>query len=290
MKHGQKPLEMQVLQSLCAQAISCGINAAEAIMEVYYTSFEYVLKNDGSPITAADNKSNQIISDALGKTGIPIISEESKQVDFEIRKNWEYFWLVDPLDGTKDFLNRNDEFAINIALVKDKVPMLGIIISPVMQKAWWGLTGLGNFVLQWKESISEIDSKRLLEVSKPIKVYYHNVMPSVLVSRFHLDPETCALIQKIKEIHPSLEVTTMGSSLKYCDIVEGRAAIHFRCSGGTSEWDTAAGHAMLLAAGGNIVDIHSQEPLQYNKSDLKNPGFVAFASQHLAKTFFFEKI
>ncbi len=281
-------MERHELLSLCARAIECGILASAAIMKVYDTPFGYDIKEDGSPITIADKKSSQIISDALGKTGIQIINEENKKVSFEIRRNWESFWLVDPLDGTKDFINRNDEFAINMALVKGTTPILGVIISPVMQKVWWGLAGLGNFVFQWKENSAEIDSKRLIEDSKPININYQNVKPSILISRFHLDPETEAIIEEVMKRLPNLQVVTRGSSLKYCDIVEGRATIHFRYSSGTSEWDTAAGHAMLLAAGGNIFNIDNQEPLQYNKPDLKNPGFVAFSSREHANAILFE--
>lgn len=272
-------MEEQKIISLCARAITSGIEASAAIMEVYNTPFEHELKDDGSPLTAADNNSNQIISDALDNTGIPIISEESSKVDYETRKNWNYFWLVDPLDGTKDFINRNDEFAINIALVKKSKPILGIIISPVMKKVWWGLIGFGNFVLHWQNNPVELNSQKLMELSKPIEINYHTVEPSALVSRFHLDAKTESFIETIKERLPGFAVKTKGSSLKYCDLIEGKASIHLRYSEGTSEWDTAAGQAMLVAAGGNILNIETLEPLKYNKKNMKNPGFVAFASK-----------
>jgi 3'(2'), 5'-bisphosphate nucleotidase len=274
-------MDEQIIISLCARAIASGIEASAAILEIYNTPFEHELKADGSPLTAADNKSNQIISDALGNTGIPIISEESSTVNYETRKNWDYFWLLDPLDGTKDFINRNDEFAINIALVKDSKPILGIIISPVMQKVWWGLIGFGNFVLHWQNNIGDLDPQKLMALSKPIEVNYQTVEPSALVSRFHLDEETESFFETLKERLPGFAVKTRGSSLKYCDLIEGKASIHLRFSGGTSEWDTAAGQAMLVAAGGNILNIETREPLKYNKENLKNPGFVAFACKEV---------
>jgi len=279
-------MDEQIAISLCARAITSGIEASTAIMEVYNSSFGHELKDDGSPLTVADKRSNQIISETLNNTGIPVISEESSQVDYETRKNWEYFWLIDPLDGTKDFIHQTHEFAINIALVKENVPMVGIIISPVLQRVWWGVVGLGNFVFNWQNNTGKLDSQKLLEASKPKEVNYNTVEPSALVSRFHLDAETKSFFETLKERLPGFPVKTKGSSLKYCDIIEGHAAIHLRFSGGTSEWDTAAGHAMLLAAGGNIINIETRKSLQYNKPLLKNPGFIAFASQRLAKTIF----
>ncbi len=254
-------------------------------MEVYQNPFEHAQKEDGSPVTEADMKSNQIISNSLAQSGIPIISEENRSVDYETRKKWRYFWLIDPLDGTKDFISRNDEFAINISLIKENNPILGIIVSPVEQKLWWGLVGLGNFVFRWQnDNNGGLDSQKLLELSKPLEVDYHTIEPTALASRFHLDAKTKSFFETLKGKLPGFEVKTKGSSLKYCDIIDGQASMHLRFSEGTSEWDTAAGHAMLVAAGGNILNIESREPLKYNKEDLTNPGFVAFASQEALKT------
>jgi 3'(2'), 5'-bisphosphate nucleotidase len=266
-------------------AYRAGILATEAILNIYANPFGSSAKADGSPITEADRLSNRIISDMLAGTGIPVISEESEIPPFDVRSAWEYFWLIDPLDGTREFVNRNGEFTVNIALLHNNRPMLGMILAPVLNKAWWGIAGEGAYRIDGLKK--ESSSKDLLNVSQKLPKHVAGAGISVGVSRSHMEAQTLRLLEHLRTGKKNLRVVEKGSSLKFCDLVEGTTDIYARYST-TSEWDTAAGHALLYAHGGEVFHITRHQPLNYNKKELSNPGFVAFSCKEDSARFFQE--
>ena len=257
-------------------ALEAGQKASAAILEVYAGGFSVEDKADGSPITQADRRSNDILTRALSETSIPVISEETRIEDYSLRRHWDYFWLVDPLDGTKEFISRNGEFAINIALMHKNEPLLGIIIAPVKGEAWWGIAGEGAFKLQDISQPGIFKEDNLLRESIPLKPSPGGHRISISVSRSHMEEQTMRLIGQIREKIGPVDLVEKGSALKFGDLVEGRSDLYIRYSP-TWEWDTAAGHALLRARGGELLHITQHKPLEYNKPRLENPGFIAFA-------------
>jgi 3'(2'), 5'-bisphosphate nucleotidase len=240
--------------------------AGRAILEVYGRSdFAVSRKSDDSPLTEADQVAHGIISGALAKldAGLPILSEESVPTDHAARRKWTRYWLVDPLDGTKEFLKRNGEFTVNIALVDEHRAVLGAVYAPVLDRMYSGAVALGA----WR-SDSGGPQKAIAarpKAASPLRV---------VGSRSHPSPELAAYLKGL----PPHEITDMGSSLKICLVAEGAADIYPRL-GPTSEWDTAAAQAILESAGGRMIDLAGQ-PLRYNSKDaLLNPHFLAFGDQ-----------
>lgn len=237
------------------------IEAGKKIMEVYaYTDFSAVteFKSDNSPLTLADKASHQIIAAYLQKLypSIPLLSEEGKQLDFNIRNNWQTFWLVDPLDGTKEFIKRNGEFTVNIALIQDNKPVLGVIYAPVTKQLYGGSAETGAF------------KKLPGQNAQPISVNYKKTSLVAVGSRSHADPAEGEVLSKF-DIASSVSI---GSSLKFCLIAEGKADIYYR-HGPTMEWDTAAGQAIVQAAGGKVLDT-TGNIFTYNKPSLVNGSFL----------------
>ncbi len=266
--------------------------ACQAIMAVYRLPFQADYKADGSPVTQADHAANNIIARHLKSTGIPVISEESQLTDLSIRKSWQQVWMVDPLDGTKEFVTRNGEFTVNIALIDGGQPMMGLIAAPLSGKAWLGVKGKGVCHFEDicnEEEMATFDPERSFQhSSRPMQ--NKGLMPKVLrmaVSRSHPDPQTEQLIATIRSSHPKIDLIKRGSSLKFCELSDGQADIYVRF-GPTKEWDTAAGQAILEASGGEVVDLQSRLPLSYNKEDMLNPGFIAFSHGMSSKRFFSE--
>lgn len=242
------------------------VRAGEAILEVYGTKFSVDIKEDTSPLTDADRKGNTVIVDALEKQypDIPIISEETKTVDYEERKDWEYFWLVDPLDGTKEFIKRNGEFTVNIALVRGDTPIGGVVYQPVGDILYWGFEGQGA----WK-SIGD---------SAPVKLeggphYTEKTDVTVVASRSHLTDAVQEFVDDLKSQGKDVEFLSSGSSLKLCLVAEGSADVYPRL-GPTMEWDTGAAHAVATEAGRKVLNHETGETLRYNKENLLNPFFT----------------
>jgi 3'(2'), 5'-bisphosphate nucleotidase len=237
--------------------------AGEAILKIYQQDFEVVQKEDRSPLTQADLASHRIIRDSLSALTpeIPLLSEESAEIDFETRSGWSRYWLVDPLDGTKEFVNRNGEFTVNIALINDHEPVLGVVHVPVTGVTYAGIAGTGAT----RRSAGGIP--RAIGIRVPC------ADPVVVVgSRSHANPRLLEFLGKIGDY----VLVSMGSSLKFCLLAEGKADFYPRL-GPTSEWDTAAAHAVVTAAGGKIVTLDGT-PLQYNrKESLLNPEFLVIA-------------
>ncbi len=254
-------------------AIKAAIEAGEAILKIYDTDFSVALKDDASPLTIADEESNNVINKYLLTTGIPIISEENKQTDYDERKDWEQCWIVDPLDGTKEFVKRNGEFTVNIALVKQGVPVMGVIYVPV--SGWLYFTnekGTGSFKLQIKEnSIPE----NIMEEAIPLTPAKLSEPVKVVGSRSHLNESTEAYIHKLEEKY-EVEIVSKGSSLKFCLVAEGDAHVYPRFAP-TMEWDTAAGQAICSAVGVSVINQETQKPLRYNRENLLNPHFLVSA-------------
>lgn len=239
------------------------VRAGKAILEIYAQDFEVITKDDSSPLTQADLASHRIIRDELARLTpeIPLLSEESADIPFEIRASWDEYWLIDPLDGTKEFVNRNGEFTVNIALIRGSEPVLGVVYVPVTGVTYSGITGTGA----WR---SDADG-----TTEPIQVRIPCADPMVVVgSRSHANPALAGHLEKMG----AFELVSMGSSLKFCLVAEGKADFYPRL-GPTSEWDTAAAHAVVLAAGGKIVTLDG-EALRYNlKESFLNPEFLVIA-------------
>jgi 3'(2'), 5'-bisphosphate nucleotidase len=252
------------LSSHINEILEIAFKASEAIMNIYNIDFSIVHKEDNSPLTQADELSNNIITESLEKIfpSIPILSEESKEVDYSIRKNWELFWLVDPLDGTKEFIKKNNEFCINIALVKNNIPVFGLIHHPVSNTSFYNL---GNKIFKHQKH-SEIITEEI-EFSKTV---------NIISSSSHHNPILLNLINKINQLGFITTSIQQGSALKFCSLVNNQSHIYPRY-GPTMEWDTAAGHALLDAAGGSLIDMITKKPLIYNKGNLKNNNFIALS-------------
>jgi len=258
------------LKELLITAIRAAIEAGNEIMKVYATDFNVEHKGDDSPLTQADKNANDVINSFLLKTNIPIISEENKQTDYEIRRNWEQCWIVDPLDGTKEFVKRNGEFTVNIALVKNGIPLLGVIYVPVSKELYF-TNAVGSKSHKYVVEDQSIQIRELLETAKEIKPLEDNTPPiKVVGSRSHLNDDTKSFIEGLEG---EVEIVSKGSSLKFCLVAEGKAHIYPRFAP-TMEWDTAAGHAICQAVGVKVSKTKSGKPLKYNKKDLLNPYFL----------------
>lgn len=241
-------------------------------MEVYGSNdFEVSLKDDHSPLTLADRRANEVINKMLIPSNIPLLSEEGRIIPYEERKNWRRLWIIDPLDGTKEFIKRNDEFTVNIALIEDGHPILGVIFTPVYGDLYFGLSDTGSFFLHLSSDTAPIN---IIQAGTPLPLPREPRPYRVVASRSHRNPETEQWIVRHLEMHPHNELVSKGSSLKICMIAEGSADIYPRF-GSTMEWDTAAGHAILVAAGGKITHTTNNDPLTYNKPNLLNPCFIA---------------
>lgn len=241
--------------------------AGLAILEVYKTDFDVDYKEDESPLTAADQAANDIIVKALAEhyPEIPIISEEIKNMEYDERKSWEQCWVVDPLDGTKEFLKRNGEFTVNIALVKNGVPILGVIYVPVKDITYYNEIGGKAYKQLGTDEANEISAKAPEGESI-----------SVVASRSHLNEDTENFIEEKKKQFSDIDIVAAGSSLKFCLVAEGTAHVYPRFAP-TMEWDTAAGQAIAVAAGAKVLRHPEMTPLEYNKENLLNPYFLVVA-------------
>ncbi|MEX2474385.1 3'(2'),5'-bisphosphate nucleotidase CysQ [Marinobacter sp.] len=234
--------------------------AGERVMEIYQTDFKVNYKKDESPITAADVASHDVIVDGLQQLtpDIPVLSEEEANAPWDQRKHWQRFWLIDPIDGTREFTQRSGEFTVNIALIENGEPVLGVVTAPALNEAFWGAKGEGAFKRNGSGQVH------------PIHTADPGPAQRVVASKNHLNEGTRSFIEKLGE-H---ELVQAGSSLKFCRIAEGKADVYPRL-GPTCEWDTAAAHAVLAAAGGKVETLEGK-PLHYGKEDVLNPYFIAF--------------
>lgn len=254
-------------------AITASVLAGNAIMEVYISGFEVELKNDRSPLTIADKRAHQIISDHLKVTVLPVLSEEGKEIPFDIRRNWRKFWMVDPLDGTKEFIKRNGEFTVNIALIEDNYPIFGVIYVPVSGDLFFGGKAFGSYKLEGLKGICG-SYNEYLEKSLKLPLISLGEVYRMIGSRSHMSDETKKYFEEVSEKKGEVQIISKGSSLKLCMIAEGEADEYPRFAP-TMEWDTAAGQAIVEGAGKKVLHYRSGEIMRYNKENLLNEWFVA---------------
>ena len=244
------------------KAIEAALLAGAEIRKVYEApdaDFQVERKADNSPLTIADRRANEVITRVLQQMPYPILSEEGKQLPYAERSAWEELWVVDPLDGTKEFIKRNGEFTVNIAFVREGVPVMGVIYVPVKRDLYVAAEGIGAF--------------KLADITQTGSCSWQELTKRAVRLPVHCTPETEAYIERMRQEHGQVELRSSGSSLKICLIAEGKADVYPRFAP-TMEWDTAAGHAIVRAAGGEIWQAEKHEPLQYNKENLLNPWFI----------------
>jgi 3'(2'), 5'-bisphosphate nucleotidase len=255
-------------------AIRAAITAGEEILKIYKKDFKIEFKDDKSPLTEADLASNKIIMDKLKQTEIPIISEENKQIDYEVRKSWDQCWIVDPIDGTKEFIKKNGEFTVNIALVEKGVTKLGVIYVPVSKELYYTNS---NKTKSYKTIISNEDKsfEKLLfketDIIQPKALDLSKI--KVVGSRSHMNEETLKYFENLKKQFQEVEIVSKGSSLKFCLVAEGKADVYPRFAP-TMEWDTAAGQAICESVGLKVMDQSTQKPMLYNRKNLLNNYFL----------------
>jgi 3'(2'), 5'-bisphosphate nucleotidase len=232
-------------------------DAGIAIMSIYKKDFNIEYKDDKSPLTQADLKANDIICKALIELypNIPIMSEENKEISYDVRKDWEYYWCIDPIDGTKEFIKKNDEFTINIALIHRNIPVLGVVYAPAQGDMYASKQGYGAYKNNQKLPLKRADNKYIIVASKS-----------------HMSEETQNYIDSIKT-NKQKELISKGSSLKLCMVADGIADIYPRLAP-TMEWDTAAAHAIVLESGKKVYQYNTDDEIVYNKKNLLNPWFV----------------
>lgn len=258
-------------------AIKAALEAGARILDIYNdptSDFGIERKADNSPLTIADKEAHATIMSFLADTPYPVLSEEGKSIGYEERKSWNSLWIVDPLDGTKEFIKKNGEFTVNIALVTNGVPVMGVIYVPVKKELYFAGLSLGAYKLADIINVAvgdDLDSLIARSVRLPQSRECSNFV--IVASRSHLSPETEAFIEQMKEKHTDVELRSSGSSIKICLVAEGSADVYPRFAP-TMEWDTAAGHAIAKAAGFEIYQAGKNITLQYNKEDLLNPWFI----------------
>ena len=239
-------------------AIRAAVDAGKSIMDIFNdpeSDFGIERKADNSPLTKADKAAHRLITNALSVTPFPVLSEEGKEIPFKERSKWETLWIVDPLDGTKEFIKKNGEFTVNIALVEKGVPVLGVIYVPVRKELYF----------------ASMDEMKQRAIHLPMALAHQGIV--VVASRSHQTEETTAFIDNLRKQGKPVTLISSGSSLKICLVAEGSADIYPRFAP-TMEWDTAAGHAIAKSAGCDIYHIDGKTPLRYNKEDLHNPWFI----------------
>ena len=256
---------------LLIKAINASIKGGQAIMDVYASDFAVEHKDDKSPLTLADKNCNDVIEAHLKGTDIPFLSEEGKKITYEDRKDWEYSWLVDPLDGTKEFVKRNGEFTVNIALIHDGNPVMGVIYVPVKEELYFAMEGLGSYKITRNQIIDNL--KTLISSSDKLPIDYKRNNYVIVGSRSHMSAETEVFFEDMKKEHGNVQIMAVGSSLKLCMVAEGKADAYPRYAP-TMEWDTGAGHAIAKYAGFSVKQYNSTEDVIYNKENLLNPWFL----------------
>jgi 3'(2'), 5'-bisphosphate nucleotidase len=260
-------------------AVRAAMAAGKAILEVYNTDFRVETKADQSPLTLADQKAHTIIKGALCHHEIPSISEEGRSIPYEERRHWQRMWVIDPLDGTKEFVKRNGEFTVNIALIEGKRPVMGVVYAPVPKCLYFaseasGACKLAKHALRNLSRDFRLDD--LLDAAENLPIRKTGPLSGIYTivgSRSHSTPELEAFVAEKRQEKGTVDFIQAGSSLKICLVAEGAADIYPRL-GPTMEWDTAAGHAVAEWAGATVSVYRKSRPLIYNKPDLHNPSFI----------------
>jgi 3'(2'), 5'-bisphosphate nucleotidase len=260
------------MNKLLDLAIRAALEAGLEILKIYNSQdLGIELKADESPLTKADIASNNLITSYLQTTKIPILSEEGRAIPYDERKHYAQLWIVDPIDGTKEFINRNGEFTVNIALIENGKTKLGVIYVPVLNELYFASENFGSFKANGIKPNTEI--KEIMPKALPLPVHAKREKYTVVASRSHLTQETADYIKQLEQTFGEVEVISKGSSLKLCLIAEGIADCYPRFAP-TMEWDIAAGHAICKYAGVEVIDMSTKSEMQYNRENLRNNWFL----------------
>lgn len=260
------------MKQLLNTAITAALEAGKVILDIYYSEeFDVEIKGDNSPLTRADKASHNVIMSFLTKTNIPVLSEEGKEITYQERKYWKQLWIVDPVDGTKEFIKRNGEFTVNIALIENQKMMIGVIFVPVTGELYFSTKEIGAF----KEvvNIENYNFETIISNGHKLPLQRKDSTFTIVVSRSHMSSKTEAFVQKMRDLHGEVNLISKGSSLKLCMVAEGAANCYPRFAP-TMEWDTAAGQAICEHAGFKLIDWVTKEKMLYNREELLNNWFL----------------
>ncbi|MDA9258144.1 3'(2'),5'-bisphosphate nucleotidase CysQ [Flavobacteriaceae bacterium] len=253
-------------------AITAALEAGKAILEIYHSGeFDVEIKGDNSPLTKADTASHNVIMTYLIKTDIPVLSEEGKSIAYEERKDWSQLWIVDPIDGTKEFIKRNGEFTVNIALIENQKTLIGVIFVPVTGELYFSSKDIGAYKVV--VNLEDYDVDTLISEGNQLPLEREDKTFTVVASRSHMSAETEIYVQEMRDIHGEVNLISKGSSLKLCMVAEGTADCYPRFAP-TMEWDTAAGQAICEHAGFKVIDWGTKENMLYNRGELLNNWFL----------------
>lgn len=253
-------------------AITAALQAGKAILEIYHSGdFDIEVKGDNSPLTKADTASHDVIMSYLTKTDIPVLSEEGRDIPYKERKSWKQLWIVDPIDGTKEFIKRNGEFTVNIALIENQKPIIGVIFVPVTGELFFSSKELGAFKVA--VNLKDYDVEALLSMGNKLPLQREDKTFTIVASRSHMSLETREYVQQMRDINGEVNLISKGSSLKLCMVAEGTANCYPRFAP-TMEWDTAAGQAICEHAGFEVIDWSTKKNMLYNREELLNNWFL----------------
>ena len=259
---------MQLLNT----AITAAIEAGKEILKIYHSGdFNIETKVDNSPLTKADKASHNIITSILKITDIPVLSEEGRAISYEERKDWKQLWIVDPIDGTKEFIKRNGEFTVNIALIENQKTQIGVIFVPVTGELYFSSKEMGAFKVM--VDLENYDVESLISNGDKLPLQREDNTFTIVASRSHMSPETETYVQEMCDLHGEVNLISKGSSLKLCMVAEGQADCYPRFAP-TMEWDTAAGQAICEHAGFQVIDWDTKENMLYNREELLNTWFL----------------
>lgn len=253
-------------------AITAALEAGKVVLEIYRLGdFDVELKEDDSPLTKADIASNDVIMSYLITSNIPVLSEEGKSIPYHSRKDWKQLWIVDPIDGTKEFVKRNGEFTVNIALIEKQKPVLGVIFVPVSGELYFSAKEIGSFKVL--VNLEDFDVDALLNTGKRLPLNREDKTFTIVASRSHMSAETETYLNDMRQKYDEVKLISKGSSLKLCMVAEGQADCYPRFAP-TMEWDTAAGQAICEYAGFKVIDLNTKKPMLYNREALLNASFL----------------
>lgn len=253
-------------------AILAALEAGKEILKIYHSGdFNIQIKGDNSPLTKADTASHKVIMRYLNKTEIPVLSEEGRAIDYRERKDWKQLWIVDPIDGTKEFIKRNGEFTVNIALVENQKTKIGVIFVPATRVLYFSTKEMGAFKI--KVNFENCDVETLISSASKLPLEREDPTYTIVASRSHMSPDTEAYVQDMQEKYGEVNLISKGSSLKLCMVAEGQANCYPRFAP-TMEWDTAAGQAICEHAGFQVIDWKTKGPMLYNREELLNNWFL----------------
>ncbi|MBU2927585.1 3'(2'),5'-bisphosphate nucleotidase CysQ [Winogradskyella psychrotolerans] len=260
------------LTELLHESIAAALEAGKVILDIYNSDdFGVEIKGDNSPLTKADVASHNVIMEHLSATDIPVLSEEGKAMPYAERKDWNQLWIVDPIDGTKEFIKRNGEFTVNIALIENQKTVIGVIYVPVLNDLYFSTSEMGAF--KAKVNLEDYNVDALVQQGQKLPLERADKTFTVVASRSHMSPETEDYVNEMRQKHGDVKLISKGSSLKLCMVAEGQADCYPRFAP-TMEWDTAAGQAICEHAGFDVIDWDTKKTMLYNREELLNHWFL----------------